>query len=246
MAGGIFVDQPFHPNVKCIIFAVGLMVSYWFLPNRNPFLLPLIFIVGYIAMAWYDHLYNCDLKLYSGTSIGPNTIDTWGKPQRRTYKNIESHTGAKLLEDQETAYKKNTHLFHVIFIAPILIYVGIKSGLVKETFLGNIFTNNNGTSKYIYQMIMGLALITVMYHGGRLFVPRETTNCKKGDPEERSYLIGVYLLHLLAVVPLLVYVGYYGNNSNKSVWLVLLLTGIITKIYHLFRYFYPRKTKQCK
>ena len=74
MAGGIFIDQPFHPNPKCIVFAAALMISYWFLPNRNPFLLPLIFIVGYIAMAWYDHLYNCDYKLSSGTAIGPNTI----------------------------------------------------------------------------------------------------------------------------------------------------------------------------
>lgn len=233
MAGGIFVDQPFHPNPKCIVFAAALMISYWFLPNRNPFLLPLIFIVGYIAMAWYDHLYNCDSKLYSGTAIGPNTIDTWGKPQRRKYKNTKSHTGAKLLKDQETAYKKNTHLFHVIFVAPILIYVG---------YMG---LNNYSINNHIFQLIMGVSLITIIYHLGRLFIPRETTNCKKGDPEERSNLIGVYLLHLIAVVPLLLYIGYYGNNSNKSIWSVLLSTGLLTTVYHLFRYFNPRKTKQC-
>ena len=62
MAGGIFVDQPFHANPKCIIFSVVLMIAYWTLPKKNPFMLPLIFVFAYVSMAWYDYLYNCDLK----------------------------------------------------------------------------------------------------------------------------------------------------------------------------------------
>ena len=82
MAGGIFVNQPFHPNLKCLVFAFILMIAYWSLPQKNPFLLPLIFVIAYVGMAWYDHIYNCDMKMYSGKYSGIVTSPL--KPQRRT------------------------------------------------------------------------------------------------------------------------------------------------------------------
>ena len=220
MAGGIFVDRPFHPNPKCILFAGALMGSYWYLPHKNPFLLPLIFIVGYITMAWYDYLYECKSKLYSGTSIGPNSIDTWGKPQRRNLKSNKDD----LVKDQETAYKRNVYLFHVLFIAPILYYAGYKNSNLNPQF---------------FPLILGTGLMGLVYHGLRMFYARQTS-CKD-DEAERSNLVTIYLLHVLAIVPLFLYVGYYAKSSDNRVWNILLYSGILTFIYHLVRYFRPRK-----
>ena len=46
-------------------------------------MLIVIFVLSYVAMAWYDYKYNCDTKMYSGKNLGANTIDAIFKPQRR-------------------------------------------------------------------------------------------------------------------------------------------------------------------
>jgi hypothetical protein len=234
MAGGIFVDQPYHPNPKCLVFAISLMIAYWCMPKKNPFLLPLIFVIAYIAMAWYDYLYNCDMQLYSGTSIGPNTLDTWGKPQRRTKKPSEPKEDVKLLSDQEAAYKRNVYLFHIIAIMPILLYIGFRK---KQS------------NSQIFALLFGVGLIALIYHGMRMFVDREVTSCPEEKKEEVkieiSYLKSVYFMHVAAIVPLFLYVGYKGNQSDPRAYAVILSLGIITGIYHTFRVFYPRSTINC-
>ena len=118
MAGGVFVDQPFHPNPKCIVFLFGAHLGILVPSQRNPFLLPLIFVVGYVAMAWYDHLYDCEMKLY-GAKYGGILSAPW-KPQRRTLP-----TGDKnLLPNQENKYRQKVNLFHVLVLSPLLFYIG--------------------------------------------------------------------------------------------------------------------------
>ena len=97
------------------------MAMYWFLPtNKNPFMLIVIFVLSYVAMAWYDYKYNCDIKMYSGKNLGANTIDAIFKPQRRN----EDKDKKNLSENQEKEYLYRVYLFHVIAIAPLLIYIG--------------------------------------------------------------------------------------------------------------------------
>ncbi|MAF37124.1 hypothetical protein CL622_08485, partial [archaeon] len=103
MAGGIFIDRPFHANPKCIVLSILAMVSYWFLPYRNPYMLPVLFVVIYVVIAWYDHLYKCEDKLFSGNVWGLNVFDLWPKPQRRTDKGSKPRVG-NLVKDQEGAY----------------------------------------------------------------------------------------------------------------------------------------------
>ena len=119
MAGGIFVNQPFHPNIKCIIFSLILMISYWILPYRNPFILPLIFVFSYVGMAWYDHMYNCDLKMYGGKYGG--YLSSPFKPQRRNQESPDKN----LLKNQESKYNQKVNLLHIIAINPVIIYIGL-------------------------------------------------------------------------------------------------------------------------
>ena len=118
MAGGIFVEQPFHPNPKCLVFAGALMLAYWMLPQKNPFLLPLIFVIAYVAMAWYDHLYNCDMKMYSGKHSGILTSPM--KPQRRE-EDKEDKEDKDLLKNQDGKYTQKVNLLHILAINPLFI-----------------------------------------------------------------------------------------------------------------------------
>ena len=158
MAGGIFVDQPFHPNPKCLFFSFIIMALYWFSPAaKNTFLLPVIFVISYVAMAWYDYMYNCDITMYSGTAIGPNTLDAIFKPQLRNKK----HDKKNLSKNQEQEYLHRVYLFHVIAIAPILLYVG---------FYGK------KSNEKIFPVILSLGVISLIYHGFRLVFPRENAH----------------------------------------------------------------------
>ena len=231
MAGGIFVNQPFHPNPKCIVFGIILMLGYWYLPKSNPFLLPLIFVVAYIAMAWYDYMYKCNIQLYSGTGIGMNTLDTWGKPQRRT----EGDKGKNDIHpDQEKMYNKNVNLFHILAINTLLIYIGYKGV---------------DTNPQLFQLLTGIATIALMYHGSRIFIPRQVTECPETHRDEVmarvSYLKSIYFMHVAAIVPLLLYTGVRGANADKRVFPVVLSLGVISNIYHMWRLYSPRKSIQC-
>ena len=65
MAGGLF-GRPFVLNEKCIVFSLICMALFLFKPTfGNQYLLYftlfIIFVVAYVAMAWYDYYFNCDL-----------------------------------------------------------------------------------------------------------------------------------------------------------------------------------------
>ena len=63
MAGGLFPGHPFSLNVKCIIFTAILAAGYWFAPHKNLWVLAFLLWFPYIALAWYDYMYDCRDKL---------------------------------------------------------------------------------------------------------------------------------------------------------------------------------------
>lgn len=233
MQTGVFVDQPSHFNPKCVYFAAVLMFFYWYLPNRNPFLLPVIFVVAYIAMAWYDYLYNCDMQLYSGKGLGMTTLDSWGKPQRRTKKPMMPDSGTKLVDDQEYQYRVNIHRFHVVAVASVLIYVGYAK---------------DKSTKYIWNLIGAYGILVTIYHAFRFFYPREVSHCPDTEEtqNEVNYNKGINLLHLIGIAPELFYVAYAQDKSDPRIWDAFLAIGIVTLVYHLYRVFKPRPSVDCE
>jgi hypothetical protein len=94
MAGGIFPGYAFELNFKCIIFSLLIMSIYLINPSNIPFwinsiILFIIFIVSYVAMAWYDYFFNCtEMKLiksqYGITDIlKPDVIETNQNPYKK-------------------------------------------------------------------------------------------------------------------------------------------------------------------
>jgi hypothetical protein len=59
MAGGLFDNQPFALNIKCIIFSLLLAAGYWFLPQKNLIVIVALLYFPYLALAWYDYYYDC-------------------------------------------------------------------------------------------------------------------------------------------------------------------------------------------
>ncbi len=69
MAGGIFPGAPFTFNIKCVIFSAIIAGGYWYLPPKNLWVLFFLLWFPYLAMAWYDYMYECRNKL--GPTIVP-------------------------------------------------------------------------------------------------------------------------------------------------------------------------------
>lgn len=64
-------------NLKCIFLTLFLAIAYWFLPSKNIIVLCCILYFTYIALAWYDYLYECKRNL------GPTYLSLfykWLKP----------------------------------------------------------------------------------------------------------------------------------------------------------------------
>lgn len=65
MAGGLF-GRPFAFNIKCIIFSLIIISIFFYKPTiQNNYLAYGVrfglFVISYVAMAWYDSVYNCDI-----------------------------------------------------------------------------------------------------------------------------------------------------------------------------------------
>ena len=154
MSGGIFPNYPFTLNIKCIVFSIIIMIIYTFRPpilSIVPSLLVyfIIFVVSYVAMAWYDYYYACSQLPLHKSSGGGGFTSYFKPPVHEPTKQIE-HTFTQIELD-----KNNKVIFamHLLLIVPILLFIGIKS---------------NKTPKQAFYLLIVLAVFTGAYHGFRL------------------------------------------------------------------------------
>ncbi len=61
-------------NLKCIVLTAILALGYWFLPKKSLIVLALIVYGSYLALAWYDYIYDCRRRL------GPTYLSTFYLP----------------------------------------------------------------------------------------------------------------------------------------------------------------------
>ena len=143
MAGGLF-GRPFVFNIKCIIFSLIIMGLFLFNPViKNKLILGLIlfiiFVVSYVAMAWYDFYYNCRLlPLKRGTKSLTGIL----KP--------DVHSEKQINETNMSRGSMMIYASHIVFIVPLLIYIAYYKGKANQM---------------IYPILIVLALFTLLYHG---------------------------------------------------------------------------------
>jgi hypothetical protein len=148
MAGGLF-GRPFTFNVKCIIFSMICMALFLYKPDiKNQYVLYgtlfVIFTVAYVAMAWYDYYFNCDIL---PLKKGKYSLQQYIKPP--------AHKPKKQVEHKDEAVDKKMrriliYALHILFIVPILAYLALYKTKVRPM---------------VYPLLGVLAVFTLGYHG---------------------------------------------------------------------------------
>lgn len=156
---GIYTTNTFEFNLKCVIFGIVMILFYWISTlseKPNYLFFPLIFIVAYIAMAWYDYMYDCSKKLLSGNIGITSPLDSIFKPQYRNI-NIENVNASP---NQEQIYRRNIYIFHAFIAMPLIMFVSYQA------------YQNDTRYRFIYSTVFAIALLGFLYHFMRLFFPR--------------------------------------------------------------------------
>lgn len=152
MAGGLF-GKPFAFNIKCIIFSLIIMALFLYNPKiKNNYVLYgtlfIIFVISYVAMAWYDYFFDCRiLPLRKGEKSWQKYI----KPQAHEPEKQEDW----ICEQDKSLKMTLIYISHIIFIVPMLGYIALY---------------RNRVNPMIYPLLGVLAIFTLGYHGIYLLV----------------------------------------------------------------------------
>lgn len=75
---------PVETNTKCVVISFLLAAGYWFAPPKNKLVLVAILYFTYLAIAWYDYLYDC--KRNFGPTYLRHFYEIFKPPQSRQVK----------------------------------------------------------------------------------------------------------------------------------------------------------------
>lgn len=109
-------------------------------------------------------------------------------------------------------YNTLVHLFHIIFVGGLFLYVGIQRDKIY---------------KQLFPILLGLGSFIILYHMYKTY-----TYLKAG----KGYWVN--LLHIFIIGPLLIYIGYYGEKTARLYFELLLMLGFASIGYHGYYLFY--------
>lgn len=98
------------------------------------------------------------------------------------------------------------HLFHVLIVGTLFLYVGIQKSKIPEI---------------MFYVLYALGIIIILYHAYKGY----TKILKNKNP-------WVSLIHILIVGPLLIYIGYNKQSSPRWSYEILLMLGFASIGYH--------------
>lgn len=100
------------------------------------------------------------------------------------------------------------HLFHIIIVGALFLYVG---------------TQRDELNQIWFSILFYLGLFIIVYH---LFKVYGYWIADKG--------FWVNIIHILFVGPLLAYIGYYGKDTSRKYFELLLMIGFASIGYHMY------------
>jgi hypothetical protein len=98
-----------------------------------------------------------------------------------------------------------TNLLHILITGPLFVYIGFVQP----------------THKWIYNFILISAILLAIWFIYHIIKYKLT----------RIW----WIIHLLLIVPLLLYVGYMGPKTHPQVFQLILATGVLAIVYHIIR-----------
>ena len=103
------------------------------------------------------------------------------------------------------------HLFHILVVSTFFMYLGIK---------------RDKSYKPLFRIALLLGVIILFYHVFRAY---QKYAANKGT--------WVNLIHILLIAPLLMYIGYYGDKTERKFFELLLMLGFASIGYHAYYLF---------
>lgn len=98
------------------------------------------------------------------------------------------------------------HLFHIIVVGGLFLYVGI---------------NREKISKTLFSILFGLGIVIIFYHLYK--VNKYIKECK---------VIWVNLIHIFIIGPILINIGYNREKTARLYFEILLMLGFTSIGYH--------------
>ena len=98
--------------------------------------------------------------------------------------------------------KFNISTFHMLFVVPLLLYIGYNS-----------FSNSN----MMFQLLFFVGLFVLGYHGYNALTKRKNI---------------IPLFHIFMVAPALLFVGYFQRKIPSFGFNILIAIGLIAGIHH--------------
>ena len=108
-------------------------------------------------------------------------------------------------------YHLFVHLFHIILVGGLFLYVAIK----RET-----------APKYIFNLLLILGIVIILYHSYKVY--------SKLKQNKNPW---VNLFHIFIVAPLIIYIGYYGSETKRLYFELLLMLAFAAIGYHTYYIF---------
>ena len=100
-------------------------------------------------------------------------------------------------------------LFHIIIVVPFFAY---------------IFINKSSTPEWAYTLLFSLGIIVLLFHFYKSVV--------KFMAQSNSLWINV--VHVVAVAPIMIYIGYTSKNTPRPAYEILSLITFAALGYHLY------------
>ena len=94
------------------------------------------------------------------------------------------------------------HLFHIIIVGSLFLYVGIKREKIPQM---------------MYPFLLGLGIFIILYH------------IYKASQSKTPW---INYIHIFLIGPLLVYIGYMNKETSRKYYEILLMFGFASIGYH--------------
>jgi hypothetical protein len=100
-------------------------------------------------------------------------------------------------------------IIHLLFVVPLFLFVGFKRA---------------ATPTWLYMAMFAIGAVILVYHGIKLVIRLKS----------RSGYAWVNMLHIVAVAPLLLYIGFNKKNTPRFAYELMLMLGFAAAGYHIF------------